>query len=85
MRSMGLSNPFDVYVCLSVLESKIIETAEIRFIRFEKGTVTMFELFFEGHVIYSADSAIYYLWELQIQSFLISHYSSPNPTIYIRH
>ena len=40
-------------------------------IRSEKGTITMFELFFEGH------SAIYNLSELQIQSFLISYYSSP--------
>ena len=43
-------------------------------IRFEKGTVTTFELFFEGH---STDSVIYDLWELQIQSFLISYYSLP--------
>ena len=44
----------------------------------EKGTITTFELFFEGH---SADSAIYHLWKLQIQSFLISYYSSPAPTL----
>ena len=44
----------------------------------EKGNITMFELFFEGH---SADSAIYDLWELQIQSFLISYYSSPAPPL----
>ena len=30
----------------------------------ERGTITTFEIFFEGH---SADSAIYDLWELQIQ------------------
>ena len=30
----------------------------------EKGIITTFELFFEGH---SADSVIYNLWELQIQ------------------
>ena len=34
----------------------------------ENGTITTFELFFVGH---STDSAIYHLWELQIQSFLI--------------
>ena len=39
-------------------------------IRSEKGTIATFEQFFEGH---SADSAIYDLWELQIQSFLISY------------
>ena len=42
-------------------------------IRSKKGTITTFELFFEGH---SADSTIYDLLELQIQSFLISYYSS---------
>ena len=30
----------------------------------EKGSITTFELFFEGH---STDSMIYNLWELQIQ------------------
>ena len=30
----------------------------------EKGSITTFELFFEG---YSTDSVIYDLWELQIQ------------------
>ena len=43
-------------------------------IRSEKGTITTFELFFEGH---SADSTIYDLLQLQIQSFSISYYSLP--------
>ena len=43
-----------------------------------KGTITTFELFWEGH---RADSAIYDLLELQIQSFLISYYSSPAPPL----
>ena len=47
-------------------------------IRSEKGTITRFELFFEGH---SADSVIDHLLELQIQSFLISYYSSPAPPL----
>ena len=34
----------------------------------EKGTITTFKLFFEGH---SADSGIYDLWELQISNFLL--------------
>ena len=42
----------------------------------KKGSITIFELFFEGH---STDSVINNLWELQIQSFLISYYSSPAP------
>ena len=40
-------------------------------IRSEKG-ITTFELFFEGQ---SADSVIYDLLQLQIQSFLISYYT----------
>ena len=44
--------------------------------RSKKGSITIFELFFEGH---STDSVINNLWELQIQSFLISYYSSPAP------
>ena len=40
----------------------------------KKGSITIFELFFEGH---STDSVINNLLELQIQSFLISYYSSP--------
>ena len=78
MRSKGLSNRVDVCpsVCLSV--DKNIENTynQLKYavIRSEKCTITMFELSFEGH---SADRAIYDLWELQIQSFLISYYSSP--------
>ena len=40
----------------------------------EKGTITMFELFFEGH---STDSTIYDFLELHVQSFLIYYYSLP--------
>ena len=43
----------------------------------EKGTIT-FKLLFEGHI---TDSTIYDIWELQIQSFLISYYSSPTPPL----
>ena len=64
-------------VCLSV-EEKILKQLRYVVIRNEKSTITTFELLFEGH---SADSAIYDLWELQIQSFLISYYSSPTPPL----
>ena len=47
-------------------------------IRSKKGSITTFELFFEGH---STDSVIYNIWELQIKSFLISYYSSPAPPL----
>ena len=73
MRSKGLSNRVDV--CLSIRDKNIENTnnqLKYAVILSEKGTIT-FELLFEGH---SADSAIYDLWELQIQSFLISYYSS---------
>ena len=53
---------------------KILEQMKYAVICSEKGTIATFELVFEGH---SADSAIYDLWELQIQSFLISYYNSP--------
>ena len=82
MRSKGLSNR--VEICPSVCPSvdKNIENSHNQLkcavIRSEKGTITTFELFFERH---SADSTIYDLWELQIQSFLISYYSSPTPPL----
>ena len=47
-------------------------------LRSEKGTLTTFELFFDGH---SADSAIYDLLELQIQLLLISYYNPPAPPL----
>ena len=77
--SKGFNNRVDVYlsVCLSVRDENIENTNDqlkYAVIRSEKGTITMFELFLEGH---SADSAIYDLWELQIQSILISYDSSP--------
>ena len=65
MRSKGLSNRVDV--CLSVRDKNIENTNyQLKYvvIRSEKGTMTTFELFFEGH---STDSMIYDLWELQIQ------------------
>ena len=46
-------------------------------IRSKKGSITIFELFFEGSS--KIDSVINNLWELQIQAFLISYYSSPAP------
>ena len=65
-------------VYLSVREPKNIENTnnQLKYavIRSENGTITAFELFFEGH---STDSAIYDLLELRTQSFLISYYSSP--------
>ena len=82
MHSKGLSNRVHVCpsVCLSVDKNIENTNNQLKYvvIRSEKGTVTTFELFFEGH---SADSAIYDLWELQIQSFLISYYSSPAPPL----
>ena len=67
-------------VCLSV--DKNIENTNNQLkdavICSEKGTITRFELLFEGH---SADSAIYDLLELQIQYFLISYYSSSAPPL----
>ena len=86
MRSKWLSNRVDVClsVCLSICPSvdKNIENTnnQLKYgvIHSEKVTLIMFELFFEGH---SADSAIYDLLKLQIQSFLISYYSSPAPPL----
>ena len=77
MRGKGLSNRVDVClsVCPSVWDKNIENTnnqLKYTVICSEKGTITTFELFLEGH---RADSAIYDLWELQIQSFLISYYS----------
>ena len=66
----GFSNRVGVF--LSVRGQKILKQLKYAVIRSEKGTITKFELFVEGH---SADSAIYDLWELQIQSLLISYYS----------
>ena len=60
------------------MDKNILKQLKYAVINSEKGTITMFELFFEGH---SADSEIYDLWELQIQSFLISYYSSPAPPL----
>ena len=67
-------------VCLPVDKNieKTINHLKYAVICSEKGTITMFELFFEGH---STDNAIYDLWKLQIQSFLISYYSSPTPAL----
>ena len=81
IRSKGLSNRVDVYpFCLSVDKNIENTNNQLKYavIRSEKGTITTFELFFEG---YSADSVVYDLWELQIQSFLISYYSSPTPPL----
>ena len=61
-------------VCLSVdknIERKTNNQLKYVVIHSEKGTITTFELFLEG---YNADSAIYDLLDLQIQSFLISYY-----------
>ena len=60
-------------VCLSV-DKEILKQLKYVVIRSEKGTITMFALFWEGH---STDSVINDLLELQIESFLISYYSSP--------
>ena len=74
-----LSNRVDVCssVCDPVSVDKNIENTnnQLKYavIRSEKSTRT-FELFFVSH---RADSAIYDLWEIQIQSFLISSYNSP--------
>ena len=89
MRSKGLSNYVDVCpsVCLSVFPSvclslcpsvdqNINNQLKYTVICFENGTVTTFELIFEGH-----NAVIYDLWELQIQSFLISYYSLPAPLL----
>ena len=54
-------------VRLSVCGQKILKNSnnQLKYvvIHSEKGTITPFELFFEGH---SADTAMYDLWELQI-------------------
>ena len=67
-------------VCLSVDKNIENSNNQLKYavIRSEKDTITTFELFFEGH---SIDSAIYNLLDLQIQSFLISYYSSPTPPL----
>ena len=64
MRSKGLSNRVDV--CLSVDKNIENTNNQLKYavIRSEKGTITTFELFFEGH---NVDSAIYDL----LESFLI--------------
>ena len=49
--------------CLSSME-KILKQLKYVVIHSEKGTITTFQLLFEGH---SADRVIYNLWELQIQ------------------
>ena len=57
MCSKGLSNHV---VCLSVtlsVDKEILKQLKYVVICSEKGTITTFELFWEGH---SADSAIYY-------------------------
>ena len=64
-------------VCLSV-DQKILKRLKCVAICSEKGTITTFELFLEGH---STDSAVYDLWELQMQSLFISYYSSPAPPL----
>ena len=68
MHSKRLSNRF---ICLSI--EKYIENTNNQLkndvIRSEKGTITMFGLFVEGH---SAGTTTYDFWELQTQSFLIS-------------
>ena len=45
----------------------------------ENGTITMFEPFFEGH---STDSVMYDLWDIHIQSLLISYHSSAALPLY---
>ena len=68
MRSKGLRNRVDV--CPSVDKNIENTNNQLKYavIYSEKGVITTFELFFEGH---SADSAIYDLLKHQIQSFLI--------------
>ena len=78
MRSKVLSNRVDVCLCLSVRGQKVSKQLKYAVIRSEKRTITTFELLFEGH---STDSVVYDLWEPQIQSFLISYYSSPTPLL----
>ena len=63
---------------LSIHGSKILKQLKDAFYSLRKVYSKMFELLFEGH---SADSAIYDIWELQIQSVLISYYSSPTPPL----
>ena len=68
-------------VCLSVHRQNIENTnnqLKYAVICSEKGTITTFELLFDGH---STDSSTYDLWELQIQSFLIFFYSLPAPPL----
>ena len=63
--------------CLSVCYKNIENTSnklKYMVIHSEKGTITTFELFWEGH------SAMYDLLQLQIQSFLNSYYRAVAPT-----
>ena len=82
LRSKGLSNRVDICPSVCPLVEKNIENTnnQLKYvvIRSEKGTITMFELFFDGH---STDSVIYDLLQLQIQLFLISCYNSPAPPL----
>ena len=73
----AFTNYYDIIV-VNANSYKILKQLKYVIIHSQKGTTTMFELFFEGH---NVDSAIYNLLELQIQSFLISYYSSPAPPL----
>ena len=65
MRNKGLRNRADVCLSVCLFVDKNIENTNNKLkyvvIRSKKGTITTFELLFEGH---SADSAIYDLWDL---------------------
>ena len=61
------------------VDKEILKQLKYAVIHSEKDTMCItFELLFEGHI---TDSTIYDLWELQIQSFLISYYSSSAPPL----
>ena len=61
------------------VDKEILKQLKYAVIHSEKVIMCItFELLFEGHI---TDSEIYDLWELQIQSFLISYYSSSAPPL----
>ena len=73
----GVKQSCCLSVCLSV-DKVILKHLKYTVICSEKGTITTFVLFCEGH---SDDSVLYDLLELHILSFLISYYSSPAPPL----
>ena len=59
---------FSIYLSVDKNIENINNQLKYVVIHSKKGTITTFDLFFEGH---STDSAIYHLLQLQISHFLV--------------